>query len=441
MAARSYVEASPLGYGGYADTCDQFCQSYPGMRWETATSLLAADDTAGQVMMVNGTSTVATTEYSASSGGYTTGRPVPRRAGRGRRHLHTAGVQSQPRLDRERTRCRRFRPPIRKSARWCRITVTRRNGLGDLGGRVEQMTIAGTSGDGDRHRGRFRGQTRPQVRLVRAERPAGRGRRRVLARRGPTGECSRFGNARFFGSMGGVPLNQPVVGMSATHDSGGYWEVASDGGIFSFGDAEFYGSTGQPSILNRPVVGMATTPDGGGYWLVASDGGVFCFGDAPFEGSVPGLLKPGQSLNAPIVGIVPTRDGRGYWLVASDGGVFAFGDAGFVGSLGSSPPPTPIVGVAPTPDNGGYWLLEADGVAHAFGDAPGVGISAASPGLGSRTSAMTAPGGRQDRRRLRRGRRYAARSSPTETRPTSPTWPAPSTGTPGHVVGIADTPG
>ena len=42
VAARSYVEASPLGYGGYADTCDQFCQSYPGMRWETASSLLAA---------------------------------------------------------------------------------------------------------------------------------------------------------------------------------------------------------------------------------------------------------------------------------------------------------------------------------------------------------------------------------------------------------------
>ena len=32
VAARSYVEANPLGYGGYADTCDQTCQSYPGWR-------------------------------------------------------------------------------------------------------------------------------------------------------------------------------------------------------------------------------------------------------------------------------------------------------------------------------------------------------------------------------------------------------------------------
>ena len=36
VAARSYVEANPLGYGGYADTCDQACQSYPGMKYETA---------------------------------------------------------------------------------------------------------------------------------------------------------------------------------------------------------------------------------------------------------------------------------------------------------------------------------------------------------------------------------------------------------------------
>ena len=53
-----------------------------------------------------------------------------------------------------------------------------------------------------------------------------------------------FGNAQFHGSMGGIPLNAPVVGMASTHDAGGYWEVASDGGVFSFGDAKFHGSTG-----------------------------------------------------------------------------------------------------------------------------------------------------------------------------------------------------
>ena len=36
--------------------------------------------------------------------------------------------------------------------------------------------------------------------------------------------------------------------------------------------------------LNAPVVGMATDRPAGGYWLVASDGGVFSF-DAPFYGA------------------------------------------------------------------------------------------------------------------------------------------------------------
>jgi hypothetical protein len=44
--------------------------------------------------------------------------------------------------------------------------------------------------------------------------------------------------------------------MAPTPDGAGYWLVASDGGIFTFGDAPFFGSTGG-SPINRPVVGMA----------------------------------------------------------------------------------------------------------------------------------------------------------------------------------------
>jgi hypothetical protein len=72
---------------------------------------------------------------------------------------------------------------------------------------------------------------------------------------------------------------------------------------------------------------MAATPDGGGYWLVASDGGIFSYGDAVFQGSTGGI-----TLNKPIVGLIGTRDGGGYWLVASDGGIFNYGDAVFSGS-------------------------------------------------------------------------------------------------------------
>ena len=81
-----------------------------------------------------------------------------------------------------------------------------------------------------------------------------------------------------------MALNKPIVGMAATPSGNGYWLVASDGGIFSFGDATFHGSTGAIA-LNKPIVGMAATPSGNGYWLVASDGGIFSFGDATFHGS------------------------------------------------------------------------------------------------------------------------------------------------------------
>ena len=63
--------------------------------------------------------------------------------------------------------------------------------------------------------------------------------------------------------------------------------MASDGRVFAFGDAVFYGSKGGQH-LDEPVDGLAATPDGKGYWLEASDGGVFAFGDAVFYGSVPG---------------------------------------------------------------------------------------------------------------------------------------------------------
>jgi hypothetical protein len=139
-----------------------------------------------------------------------------------------------------------------------------------------------------------------------------------------------------------MTLNKPIVGMAATPSGRGYWLVASDGGLFAFGDAAFYGSTGAMT-LNKPIVGMAATRSGRGYRLVASDGGLFAFGDAAFHGSTGAI-----TLNKPIVGMAATPLGRGYWLVASDGGIFAFGDAGFHGSLGSILGDS-VVGIATTP--------------------------------------------------------------------------------------------
>jgi hypothetical protein len=145
------------------------------------------------------------------------------------------------------------------------------------------------------------------------------------------------------GQMGSFspPVQTQAINSGGTSGSKGYWLVGSDGGIFSFGDAQFFGSTGA-TRLNRPIVGMAATSDGKGYWLVGSDGGIFSFGDAQFFGST-GATR----LNRPIVGMAATSDGKGYWLVGSDGGIFSFGDAQFVGSAGGHPLNAPIVGAAP----------------------------------------------------------------------------------------------
>ena len=172
-----------------------------------------------------------------------------------------------------------------------------------------------------------------------------------------------FGSAKFFGSTGSIKLNKPMVGMAPTTSGQGYWLVASDGGIFAFGDAKFFGSTGSIK-LNQPIVGMAPTPTGGGYWLVATDGGIFAFGDAKFFGST-GSIK----LNKPIVGMAASPDGQGYWLVAADGGIFSFGDAKFFGSTGSIKLNKPIVGMASAPDGQGYWFVATDGGIFAFGSA------------------------------------------------------------------------
>jgi hypothetical protein len=95
-----------------------------------------------------------------------------------------------------------------------------------------------------------------------------------------------FGNARFFGSLGGTRLNEPVTDIQATPDGQGYWLVAADGGVFAFGNAKFYGSMAATPPPNQ-VFHMAATATGAGYRFVAADGSVYAFGDAQFYGSLP----------------------------------------------------------------------------------------------------------------------------------------------------------
>jgi hypothetical protein len=64
-------------------------------------------------------------------------------------------------------------------------------------------------------------------------------------------------------------------------------------------------TAGQFKETNRAEIGLLDTftpnPNGKGYWLVASDGGVFSFGDADFQGSTRSL-----TLNKPVAGMAAT---------------------------------------------------------------------------------------------------------------------------------------
>ncbi len=364
VAARSYVMAGLGSWGGYADICDQGCQSYRGTANEAAASDLAVTDTAGQVMESPG-GAVAATQYSASTGGYTAPGAFPAVPDAGDavcvpsacnpNHTWTASIavsaveSAWPQLGTLES-----------------VQITARNGFGDWGGRVTSMTLAGSGQD--------------------------------VTMSGDQFAAAVGLDSDWFTVTDSV--GAPAVGMAPSPDSHGYWVAGANGAVVAFGDATFEGAA-SGLALNAPVVGMAPTADGRGYWLDASDGGIFAFGDAGFAGSMGG-----HPLNRPIVGMAATPDGHGYWEVASDGGVFSFGDAGFYGSTGALVLNQPVVGMAVTPDGRGYWLVASDGGVFAFGDAALLRLDGGRPAQPARRRDVhrarrwRLPAGRRRRRRL-----------------------------------------
>jgi hypothetical protein len=188
---------------------------------------------------------------------------------------------------------------------------------------------------------------------------------------GSDGGIFTFGSALFHGSTGSLHLQRPVVGIVPTADHGGYWLDASDGGVFAYGDTQFYGAipglglhpagSGLPNSLNAPIVGMVPSFDDNGYFMVASDGGVFAFGDAHFAGSCPGI----GGCSGKAVAVMPDASGNGYWLVTSTGSIYTFGDAPYFGAPGHGT----VTSAVPSPDGLGYQVLLANGQVYSYGDA------------------------------------------------------------------------
>ena len=202
--------------------------------------------------------------------------------------------------------------------------------------------------------------------------------------------------------------------MAVTPDGGGYWLVASDGGIFTFGDAAFFGSTGAMH-LNKPIVGMAATPDGRGYWLVASDGGHLHLrrrqvlrldgrqalepadrrhgGHAtratatgwwpPTAGSSPSddassSAPPGAlPLNKPIVGMAGHPDRQRLLAGGLRRRDLRLRRRSVLRLDRRYALNKPIVGMALTPTGNGYWLVASDGGIFSFGDATFYGSTGA----------------------------------------------------------------
>ena len=218
---------------------------------------------------------------------------------------------------------------------------------------------AASSRFGDGHVLRLDGRPAAQP----ADRRHGRRRPRATATGSspPTAASSASATPRSTARPAASRSTSRSSGMAATPSGNGYWLVASDGGIFTFGDAALLRLHGRPAAQQadrrhgrrrrpatatgsspptaasspsatprstaRPAAIRSTsrssawraTPSGHGYWLVASDGGIFTFGDASFYR----LDRRPAARPADRRAWPRAAPGNGYWLVASDGGIFS----------------------------------------------------------------------------------------------------------------------
>lgn len=194
---------------------------------------------------------------------------------------------------------------------------------------------------------------KPDRSLVTAIAPGGAGGYWIAGR---NGGVAPFG-APHFGDRMGKTKRFPIIDLLPSPSGKGYYLLAANGRVSSFGDAVFRGNA---FALAAPASAVALTPSGAGYLVLAADGSVAVFGDAQHQGDAAGSPDTAVAL------LVTTA---GYRIVFDSGRVASFGAVDLVNP---EPFKAPVTGAAAHGDSG-YWLLHGDGRVVAVGDAPDFG--------------------------------------------------------------------
>lgn len=100
-----------------------------------------------------------------------------------------------------------------------------------------------------------------------------------------------YGDAKFLGSWAGERVDAGswgAVGFDVSPTGAGYWQLLVNGQVRNYGSARHYGDR-SGATQRGEITGFTASKSGEGYLISATDGGVFTFGDAPFRGSAAQL--------------------------------------------------------------------------------------------------------------------------------------------------------
>ena len=176
-----------------------------------------------------------------------------------------------------------------------------------------------------------------------------------------------FGDATYWGNLIDHGFPGPAVGLAETPDGHGYNILNTAGAIYSFGNANYFGN-----LLDHhypgPASALSHTPGGGGYAILNRSGGIYTFGDAQYWGNLIDHGYPGTA-----IGLAYTSTGKGYWILTTSGALYSFGDAAYRGNLIDHGYPGVAASLAAAKDGNGYGILTTDGGLYTFGSQPYLG--------------------------------------------------------------------